>query len=42
MDQVVHLWPAGKEHLVRRRVIGLVAVLLTALVAAVFVVQDEL
>ncbi|MBB2986102.1 hypothetical protein [Terracoccus luteus] len=41
MDQVVHLWPAGKEHLVRRRVTGLVAVLLTALVAAFMLFWDQ-
>lgn len=41
MDQVVHLWPAGKEHLVRRRVAGLVAVLLTALVAAFMLFWDQ-
>lgn len=41
MDQIVHLWPAGKEHLVRRRVIGLIAVLVTATVAAVVLVQGS-
>jgi hypothetical protein len=41
MDEIVHLWPAGKEHLVRRRVIGLIAVLVTATVAAVVLVQGS-
>jgi hypothetical protein len=37
IDQYVDLWPAGNEGLQKRRVFGLVAVTVTAVVAAIII-----